>query len=50
VLLVIPDLRSATRRATIVPDKVTVLRTRFYPLVIADLTDIYKVTFADATC
>jgi hypothetical protein len=45
-----PDLRSATRRATIVPDKVTILWTRFYPLVIADLIDIYKVIFADAMC
>lgn len=50
VLPVMPDLRSATGLATTVPDKVAVLRTRFYPSVEADLTDIHDVTFADDTC
>jgi hypothetical protein len=45
-----PDLRSATGLATTVPDKVNVLRTRFYPPVVADLTDIHDVTFTDAIC
>ena len=45
-----PDLRSATRLATTIPDKVAVLCTRFYPSVEADLTNIYNITFAENIC
>jgi hypothetical protein len=45
-----PDLKSRNRFVTIIPDKVAALRTRFYPAVEADLTDIRDVIFADDTC
>jgi hypothetical protein len=50
MLLVMPDLRSAIGLATTILDKVTALRTRFYPPVEADLTDIHDATFTDDTC
>ncbi len=49
VLLVMPDLRSGTGLATIVPDKVIALYTQFYLLVKADLIDIYNIIFANKT-